>query len=88
MKIEMIPLRELEDGQEVKEKAGQKQRLIGLISKTDILNVAREREEFEKELRKYVLVAEHHSTRCRIAIICTPLLKRENLHSYCLEDRC
>ena len=49
---ETIPLRGLEDGIKVKEKERQKQKLIGLISKTDILNVAREREEFEKAVEK------------------------------------
>jgi Zn-dependent protease len=49
---ETIPLLGLEDGIEVKEKEIQKQKLIGLISKTDILNVAREREEFEKAVDK------------------------------------
>jgi Zn-dependent protease/predicted transcriptional regulator len=49
---ETIPLPGLEDGIEVKEKERQKQKLIGLISKTDILNVAREREEFEKAVEK------------------------------------
>jgi hypothetical protein len=48
--IDMIPLRGLEDGQEVNKR--QIQKLIGLISKTDILNVAREREEFEKAVEK------------------------------------
>jgi CBS domain-containing protein len=48
--IDMIPLRGLEDGLEVNKR--QKQKLIGLISKTDILNVAREREEFEKAVEK------------------------------------
>lgn len=47
-----MQIRELEDGIEVKEKERQKQKLIGLISKTDILNVAREREEFEKAVEK------------------------------------
>ena len=41
---EMIPLR----GLEVKEKERQKQKLIGLISKTDILNAPREREEIRE----------------------------------------
>jgi len=49
---ETIPLRGLEDGIETKEKERQKQKLIGLISKTDILNVAREREEFQKAVDK------------------------------------
>jgi CBS domain-containing protein len=49
---ETIPLRGLEDAIEVKEKERQRQKLIGLISKTDILNVAREREEFEKAVEK------------------------------------
>jgi predicted transcriptional regulator len=47
-----MQIRGLEDGTEVKEKERQKQLLIGLISKTDILNVAREREEFEKAVEK------------------------------------
>ena len=55
---EMIPLR----GLEVKEKERQKQKLIGLISKTDILNAAREREEFEKAVEKLGSSSEHHST--------------------------
>jgi hypothetical protein len=55
---EMIPLR----GLEVKEKERQKQKLIGLISKTDILNAAREREEFEKAVEKLGSNSEHHST--------------------------
>jgi Zn-dependent protease/predicted transcriptional regulator len=50
--IETIPLRGLEDGLDVKDKERQKQKLIGLISKTDILNVAREREEFKKAVEK------------------------------------
>jgi len=49
---ETIPLRGLEDAIEVKEKERQRQKLIGLISKTDILHVAREREEFEKAVEK------------------------------------
>ena len=49
---ETIPLRRLDDGLETKEKERQKQKLIGLISKTDILNAAREREEFEKAVKK------------------------------------
>jgi hypothetical protein len=49
---ETIPLRGLDDRMEVKEKERQKQKLIGLISKTDILNVARQREEFEKAVEK------------------------------------
>jgi len=49
---ETIPLRRLDDGLEIKEKERQKQELIGLISKTDILNAAREREEFEKAVEK------------------------------------
>src|SRR5215469_3935291 len=49
---ETIPLRRLDDGLETKEKERQKQKLIGLISKTDILNAAREREEFEKAVEK------------------------------------
>ena len=48
--IDMIPLRGPEYGLEVNKR--QKQKLIGLISKTDILNVAREREEFEKAVEK------------------------------------
>jgi CBS domain-containing protein len=48
--IDMIPLRGLEDGLEVNKR--QKQKLIGVISKPDILNVAREREEFEKAVEK------------------------------------
>jgi hypothetical protein len=48
--IETIPLRGLEDGLEVNKR--QKEKLIGLISKTDVLNVAREREEFEKAVKK------------------------------------
>ncbi|HYA83618.1 MAG TPA: site-2 protease family protein [Candidatus Bathyarchaeia archaeon] len=55
-------IRELEDGIEVKEKEIQKQKLIGLISKTDILNVAREREEFEKAVDKLGSSNKHHST--------------------------
>jgi hypothetical protein len=46
----VIPLRGREDGLEVNKR--QKQKLIGLISKTDILNVAREREEFERAVEK------------------------------------
>jgi len=49
---ETIPIRGLEDGIKVKEKEIQKQKLIGIISKTDILNAAREREEFEKAVKK------------------------------------
>jgi Zn-dependent protease len=60
--IDMIPLRGLEDGIEVKEKQRQKQKLIGLISKTDILNVARERQEFQKAVDKLGSSNEHHST--------------------------
>jgi len=55
-------IRELEDGIEIKEKERQKQKLIGLISKTDILNVAREREEFEKAVDKLGSSNKHHST--------------------------
>ncbi len=58
---ETIPLRELEDGLDVKEKERQIQKLIGLISKTDILNVAAEREEFEKAVEKLGSSSEHHS---------------------------
>jgi Zn-dependent protease len=57
-----MQIRGLEDGTEVKEKERQKQKLIGLISKTDILNVAREREEFEKAVDKLGSTNEHHST--------------------------
>ena len=45
---EMIPAEALEEGPQEKEQERQKQKLIGLISKTDILNVVTEREEFEK----------------------------------------
>ncbi|HEY5631166.1 MAG TPA: site-2 protease family protein [Nitrososphaeraceae archaeon] len=55
----MIPTGKLElevevEGSEANEQEiqKQKQKLIGLISKTDILNVAREREEFEKAVEK------------------------------------
>jgi CBS domain-containing protein len=57
-----MQIRGLEDGTEVKEKERQKQKLIGLISKTDILNVARERQEFEKAVDKLGSTNEHHST--------------------------
>jgi Zn-dependent protease/predicted transcriptional regulator len=59
---ETIPLRGLEDGIEIKEKERRKQKLIGLISKTDILNVAREREEFEKAVDKLGSSNKDHST--------------------------
>ena len=48
--IDMMSLRGLEDGLEMNKR--QKQKLIGLISKTDILNIAREREEFENAVKK------------------------------------
>jgi Zn-dependent protease len=41
---------EHKEGREVKQQRGQK--LVGLISKTDILNVAKEREEFDKAVEK------------------------------------
>ena len=41
-----------EERLEVKEQERRRQKLVGLISKTDILNVAREREEFEKAVEK------------------------------------
>ena len=43
---------EVERPEANEQKEIQKQKLIGLISKTDILNVAREREEFEKAVEK------------------------------------
>ena len=39
-----------EEQQELKQQRGQK--LVGLISKTDILNVAKERDEFDKAVKK------------------------------------
>jgi Zn-dependent protease len=42
--------REGEGGEEVKQQ--RRQKLVGLISKTDILNVAKEREEFDKAVEK------------------------------------
>ncbi|NAL77599.1 site-2 protease family protein [Nitrososphaera sp. AFS] len=53
----MIPTGRLElrvevEGSEANEQEIQKQKLIGLISKTDILNVARERKEFENAVEK------------------------------------
>ena len=39
-------------GLEVKEQERQRQKLVGLISKTDILNVARERKEFDEAVEK------------------------------------
>jgi hypothetical protein len=58
---ETIPIRGLEDGIKVKEKEIQKQKLIGLTSKTDILNAAREREEFEKAVEKLDSSSKRHS---------------------------
>ncbi len=53
----MTPTRRLElevelKGSETNEQEIQRQKLIRLISKTDIFNVAREREEFEKAVEK------------------------------------
>jgi CBS domain-containing protein len=41
-----------EEKLEVKEQERQRQKLVGLISKTDLLNIAREREDYEKEIKK------------------------------------
>jgi Zn-dependent protease/predicted transcriptional regulator len=41
-----------EEKLEVKEQERQRQKLVGLISKTDLLNIAREREEYEKEVKR------------------------------------
>ena len=41
-----------EERLEVKEQERRRQKLVGLISKTDTLNIAREREEFEKAVEK------------------------------------
>ena len=49
---ERIPAGGREEGLEIKKQGRQRQKLVGLISKTDILNVAREREEFEKAVEK------------------------------------
>jgi hypothetical protein len=51
---ETIPAEALEEGSQGKEHERQNQKLIGLSSKikTDILNVVREREEFEKAVEK------------------------------------
>jgi Zn-dependent protease len=43
---------EKEEKLEVKEQERQRQKLVGLISKTDLLNIAREREDYEKEIKK------------------------------------
>ncbi len=41
-----------EEKLEVKEQERQRQKLVGLISKTDLLNIVREREEYEKEVKR------------------------------------